>query len=390
MKSTKLLFLSALFLLNACNESPPKMEITQQPIVQNNQLRFPAGNPQIELLATTPAQEFHTVEIDLPAKVVWNEEKTQRLFPAFPGRIAKIFVDIGQSVERGSPLAQVASPDFGTAQAETARALGDAALAKKNLNRQKELFDAGVVAQKDYEQAQFDADRTQVEVERARARTNLYGSNAAVNQQLTLGSVVRGVVVERNINPEQEIRPDQFGPGNPALFVITDPKELWVLIDARENDVSFLRTGTPLTLKTPSLPGMSFDAQVTVVSDTIDPATRTVKVRAVVKNPQRLLKNEMLATAQFQKIIDHGVSVPATAVFLIGNEHMVFIKKQPGVYESKVVKIAYEGRQQVVLESGVDVGDNVVSQNALLLAKELMNAQEEAHQAPLVIPQTKP
>ena len=127
------------------------MEITQQPIVQNNQLRFPAGNPQIELLATTPAQEFHTVEIDLPAKVVWNEEKTQRLFPAFPGRIAKIFVDIGQSVERGSPLAQVASPDFGTAQAETARALGEAVLAKKNLNRQKELFDAGVIAQKDYE-----------------------------------------------------------------------------------------------------------------------------------------------------------------------------------------------------------------------------------------------
>jgi cobalt-zinc-cadmium efflux system membrane fusion protein len=366
------------------------MEITQQPIVQNNQLRFPAGNPQILLLSTTEAKEFHSVEIELPAKVIWNEEKTQRLFPAFSGRISKIFVDIGQSVDRGSALAQVASPDFGTAQAETARALGEASLAKKNLSRQKELFDAGVVAQKDYEQAQFDADRTQVEVERARARTNLYGSNASVNQQLMLNSVMRGVVVERNINPEQEIRPDQFGPGNPALFVITDPKELWVLIDARENDVSFLRSGIALTLKTPSLPGVTFDAQVTVVSDAIDPATRTVKVRALVKNPQRLLKNEMLATAFFKKNIDHGVSIPATALFLIGNEHMVFIEKQAGVYESKVVKIAYEGHKDVVIESGLDAGDRVVSQNALLLAKELMNAQEESQKTPLVIPPTKP
>jgi cobalt-zinc-cadmium efflux system membrane fusion protein len=366
------------------------MEITQQPIVQKNQLRFPAGNPQIQLLVTTPAKELHTVDVDLPAKVVWNEEKTQRLFPAFSGRIVKIFVDIGAVVERGSSLAQVASPDFGTAQAETAKALGDAVLSKKNLNRQKELFEAGVVSQKDYEQAQFDADRTQLEVERARARTNLYGSNASVNQQLMLNSVVRGVVVERNINPEQEIRPDQFGPGNPALFVITDPKELWVSIDARENDVSYLRVGSKLTLKTPSLPGMIFEGQVTVVSDAIDPATRTVKVRAVVKNPQRLLKNEMLATAQFKKTIDHGVIVPSTAVFLIGNEHMVFIQKQAGVYESRAVKIAHEGSREVVLESGLDVGELVVSQNALLLAKELMNAQEEAQQSPMVVPPTKP
>ena len=210
----------------SCSESPSHMEITQQPIVQNNQLRFPAGNPQLSLLSTVAVKQAEDIAVDLPARIVWDEQKTQRVFPAFAGRVKQILADVGQNVSEGTVLAQIASPEFGAAQADTARATADALLASKNLARQKELFNAGITSQKEFEQSEADFLRAKAEVDRAQARTALYSSGAGVNQQLGLRSSLSGMIVERNVNPDQEIRPDQFGPSSPALFVITDPRFL--------------------------------------------------------------------------------------------------------------------------------------------------------------------
>jgi cobalt-zinc-cadmium efflux system membrane fusion protein len=91
-------------------------------------------------------------------------------------------------------------------------------------------------------------------VARAQARTALYGGSAQVNQQLGLSSGIAGVVVERNLNPGQELRPDQSGPGVPALFVVSDPSSLWVQIDAREIDTGVLRPARASSSKSPPTP----------------------------------------------------------------------------------------------------------------------------------------
>ncbi len=373
----------ALLLLTACQDAPAPVAAPSQPIIQNNQIRYPADHPQLALLATETAAPATQLRVELPAKLVWNEERTQRIYPAFSGRVVGIHVDLGQAVQVGTRLAQLASPEFGLAQADAARAQADLTLAQKQLHRQQTLFDAGVVARKDLEVSQADEARAQAEWTRANSRVRLYSSAAGVDQNLSLNSGLHGVVVERNINPGQELRADQSGPGTPPLFVITDPQQLWVQIDAREIDLTSLKPGRDITIKVPTLPDTVFTAQISAVADYIEPSTRTIKVRAVVPNPQRLLKGEMLATAHFERTFTDTLRVPASAVFLRGNQHMVFVQNTPGVFEPRSILVLHEGPHEVLISEGLQAGERVVVQNGLLLARELRNAQDEAQQKPM-------
>jgi len=370
------LTLCLLALLAGCQDKTEPVAGTPLPIIENNQLRYPAGHPQLKLLVTETAREARTFDVELPARLVWNEERTQRIYPAFAGRVSRIVADVGQRVGAGQVLAELASPEFGAAQADTSRAQADAQLAKQALMRQRELFDAGVVARKDLEQAEADAARTQAEVARAQARTRLYGSSAGVNQMLGLRSDIAGTVVERNLNPGQELRPDSSG--NAPLFVVTDPTTLWVQIDAQEADVRDLRPGAKVQLMVPVLGEQPFEATVRAVTDQIDPGTRTIKVRATVANPERLLKSEMLAKVRYARAVSKSVEVPASAVFLRDKEHYVFVQNAPGVFEPRDVKVLVEGAQKVLLSEGLKDGEQVVVQNGLLLARELRIARETA------------
>ena len=371
--------LSALMLLGGCGESGKTAEPAPPPapILQGKQLRFPAGHPQLALLVSAPARAATDVVAELPARLVWNEERTQRVYPAFGGRIVAITADIGAIVKPGTPLARIASPDFGSAQSDTAKAGVDLSLARKTLARQRELFDAGIIARKDLEQTEAEVARAQAESARAGARTSLYGTATAVNQQLGITSGIAGVVVERNLNPGQEVRPDQSGPGVPALFVVTDPTSLWVQIDAKETDIGSMQPGATFELQVPSYPGETFTGRVLAASDAIDPGTRTIKVRGVVANADRRLKGEMLVTARVREKLT-GVVVPSTAVTLEGSKHVVYVQVQPGVFEPRTVVLGHMGTKEVVLSSGLQVGDQVVADNALLLAREFSVANEDA------------
>ncbi len=384
MNHTYLLSVLSLALLNfitACTEAPAPAPEASAPILQGSQLRFAPGHPQLALLGMATAAPGKAITVELPAKLVWNEERTQRIYPAFAGRVTAIKADVGQQVKSGTQLAQLASPDFGMAQADTAKSQADVGLTQKSLARQKELFDAGIIARKDLDVAQADASRAQAESQRAQARTRLYGGasgGGGVNQQLGLAANISGVVVERNLNPGQEVRPDQSGPGVPALFVVTDPTSLWVQIDARESEIGTLKVGSAFELVIPSLGGQKFEGKVTAAADYIDPTTRTIKVRGVVANPNRLLKAEMLATARIERMMGAGVVVPSQAVSLLGARHRVMVQVQPGVFESREVTLSYQGPKETVVSSGLEAGEQIVSENMLLLARAFRVAQNDA------------
>ncbi len=369
---------TALVLLAACNEAPAPAPEAPAPILQGNQLRFAPNHPQLALLGIATAAPGKAITVELPARLVWNEERTQRIYPAFAGRVMSIKADVGQAVKPGTLLAQLASPDYGIAQADTAKAGADSRLTQKSLQRQRELFEAGIIARKDLDVAEADAARSQAEIQRAEARTRLYGGGGGVNQQLALLATISGVVVERNLNPGQEVRPDQSGPGVPALYVITDPTSLWVQIDAREAEIGTLKPGAMFELIIPTLPGQKFEGRVTAAADYIDPSTRTIKVRGVVANPDRKLKAEMLATARIERIIGPGVVIPSQAVSLLGAKHTVMVQVQPGVFESREVTLSYQGPREAVVSQGLEAGDQVVSENMLLLAHQFRVTQDEA------------
>lgn len=377
LNRTPPLLLAAL-LLSACSEAPAPKPQAPAPIVQGQLLRYPADHPQLQQLPTIAASAARPIAVEMPARLVWDEERTQRIYAAFAGRVVAIRADLGQKVAAGAPLAVLASPDFGQAQSDTARAEADERLAAKALQRQRELFEAGIVARKELEQAEAEHERARAEVQRAQGRTRLYGGSGQVNQQLVLKSSLAGVVVERNLNPGQELRPELSGPGVPALFVVTDPSTLWLQIDARESEIGLVRAGQRFQLRVAALPGQAFEGRVVASSDFIDPQTRTIRIRARVANPQRLLKAEMLATAVFERRFERGLVLPATAVLLQGTRHWVFVQLRPGEFEPREVGLSYEGPREVVVAEGLKEGEQVVSENALLLARQFRMAQNEA------------
>jgi cobalt-zinc-cadmium efflux system membrane fusion protein len=364
-------------LLAACGDGPKKTE-APPPKVEGERIVFAAGSTQLGALVSALAASGKPLSLKLSGRIVWNEDRTVRVFPSFAGRVATILAKAGDTVKSGQPLATLASPDFGQAQADARRAASDFTLAERNLNRLRELYRNGVVAQKDLHAGEADFARAEAERDRASRRIALYGgTGATVDQQLPLRSPIGGVVVERNVNPGQEVRPDQMGSA-PAMFVVTDPTRLWVLLDATERDLALLKAGRKMTLSTGAYPGESFDATIEVVSDFLDPATRTIKVRGSLANADRRLKGDMFANAEIATEGDAGLRIPVRAVFLSGNDNYVFVEEKPGQYLRTKVKTGPEQEGSVQIMSGLQSGQRVVVDGNLLLQEIYRSARKPA------------
>jgi cobalt-zinc-cadmium efflux system membrane fusion protein len=200
----------------------------------------------------------------------------------------------------------------------------------------------------------------------------MYGSSAkSVDHSFAIASPVSGVVVERNINPGQEVRPDQMTSNAPPLFVVTDPTRLWALLDATEKDLGAVSVGKTVTVRSPVYGEVGFKATLANVSDFLDPATRTIKVRATLPNPERKLKAEMFITGEFDAQQPVRMLVPAKAAYFQGGEHYVFTEEGPGKYTRRVVRIGDNHDGKVEIASGLQNGQKVVIDDVLMLQQML-------------------
>ena len=369
MRSIYIGGLVALIAAPGCDNTP-KAPPAPQPKVDAETIVFPAGSPQLSSLVVESATERVAASVTLNGRLAWNEDKTVRIHTPFAGRVSRILVQPGDKVGAGQTLAVIASPDFGQAQADARRAQGDYALAQQNMARVKDLFEHGVAPGKDVHTAEAEFARAESELQRTRARLQLYGGGSQVDQTYSLKSPLAGVVVEKSINPGQELRPDQMGAA-PALFVITNPAYLWVLLDAAEKDLTNLKAGKTLKIRVPSYPDATFEAKVTTVADFLDPATRTIKVRGALDNPKGQLKAEMFVTAALSDNTVKVLQVPSRAVFFQGGRRFVFVESGDGSYTRQVVEAGdvYEGN--ITITSGLKPGQKVVTEGALLLQQML-------------------
>jgi cobalt-zinc-cadmium efflux system membrane fusion protein len=358
-------------LLAGCQrETAP--ETPADPQVTGEKISFPAGSPQLAALQFAPAELHAPASIQLSGRLIWNDDVTVRVFTPFAGRVKKIIADIGAPVEKNGALAEVESPDFGQAQADARKAEGDLKLAERNLARLQELFAHGAAAQKDLEAAE-DA-KTQAEAEHARAVSKIaaYGANAdSLDEIFTLRSPLAGIVVDKTISAGQEIRPDQMLANVPEItapcYTVSDPTRLWIQIDATEADAPRLQPGQKFAVSSRAFPSKSFSGQVEKVAEFLDPNTRTIKVRGAIENAQRLLKAEMFVTVILPGETTTHLSVPAAAVFLNGEKHFVFVQEKPGQFTRTEVAIGEEQDGRILILSGLQAGQQVVTDGCVLL-----------------------
>ncbi len=318
-------------------------------------------------LSIEPVRRAGSDQLTVTGRLVWDEDTTVRVFPPVSGRVVSIRTDVGVRVAAGQTLALLASPDFGQAQSDAARAAADLAAADRALDRVRQLFERGASPRKDLDQAEADRERARAEAARTRARLNLWGGPAAapgtVDQAFGLTSPVAGLIVERALNPGQEVRSDATTP----LFVVSDPKTLWILLDITEGDLPSVASGAGLRVHSAAWPGRAFPGRLEVVGASLDPQTRKVRARGRVENAEGLLKGEMYVTVDVLKTTAaRRMVLPAYAV-IRDDQTFVFVEEAPGRYRRVPVSLGAEREGLVTLLSGVQDSSWLVTQGILLL-----------------------
>ncbi len=362
-------------ILAGCRPAPPAVESAGM-AVTNDTVTLPAGSPQLVALKIEPVSDRKCATLPLTGRLVWDDSVTVRVFTPFAGIVRGIFADVNQPVRKGMPLAEIQSADFGQAQADARKAESELRRMDRNLARLRDLLEHGAAPRKDVESAESDFAAARSELDRATARLAIYGVGSdSTNQNFLLPSPLDGVIVERNLTPGQEVRPDQMLANMPQytapLFVVTDPARLWVLIDVPEAESSRLGAGGEFTFSATALPGGSFTGRVDKVSEFIDANTRTIKVRGSVDNAPRRLKAEMFVSINLPSPDAPGARVPARAVFLNGDKHYVFVEEQPGQFARREVEVGGEQEGGVLVLAGVEPGQRVVTEGCLLLQQSL-------------------
>jgi cobalt-zinc-cadmium efflux system membrane fusion protein len=368
------LTLFAVAALAGCRKTAPEAA-PEDPHVSGDVVSLAAGSPQLSAFEVAPAKEVKPSALELNGRVAWDEDATVRIYSAFGGRVTHIRAQIGDHVKRGDVLAELASPDYGQAEADARKADSDLRLAQRTVAREKDLFDHGAAPRRELEAAEADLERANAEHERANAKLAAYGGHdRGVVGSFALRSPIDGEVVERSLTPGQEVRPDQMLAGTPALtaplFTVTDPTHLWVVMDVNEHDATALSPGQPCVVRPhlagdPELPGT-----ISTVSPYLDPTTLTVKARASVPNPERRLRAEMLVSvgvgAPPGQVVEE---VPARAVFLAGDKHYVYVASGEGHFARTAVDVGREHDGVLQVDRGLGQGDSVVIGGTLLLEK---------------------
>ena len=277
---------------------------------------------------SVPVQEaLLPVALRAAGRIAFDDTRVSHIFSPVNGRITRVIAQPGQEVHRGDPLAALSSPDLGSAVADELKARADLVAAEHEYERQKALIAAEAGPRRDLETAQDNVEKARAEERRALERLRLLRTAKVdqVTQEFLLTSPIDGRVMARAAFPGLEVQ-GQFSGGTAVeLFTVGRIDSVWLLADAGETDVPKLQVGASISARVLAYPGQSFAGRVDWTSATLDPATRTARVRCVIPNPDEKLKPEMYAAVEIQQPATLSLAVPARAIVRFGEASFVFV-----------------------------------------------------------------
>ena len=333
-----------------------------------------SGQVRIEAVATSN----ETLAIRTTGKVGFNEERLGYVSAPLVGRVVEVRARPGEHVDAGQTLAVIDSADLGQASSEFIKARADMILAERAYTLAQELIASKAMARKDYQKAEDEFVKAKADLRRTRERlvslgvpeTELAAGLDAlhVRSQLHLTAAISGTVVERSLTLGQMVGGDSAQ----RLFVIADLNTLWVTADIYEKDLSLVHAGQDVRVQATAWPQEQFDGRIDYVSDTVDAATRTIKVRASVDNHQMRLKPEMFVTATVQTGTNATVlTVPLASVHGEGSgQTYVFALRDDTHVVRRPVTLGAKMDDRVTITAGLAADERVVTSGSILLKAE--------------------
>lgn len=350
----------------ACQGKRARDEAPSPPSVEkrNGNLFVPDGSPLRSRL-TTEVIGLQTIQgtLSAPATVEAEPSRLAKIAPPLAGRVVKLFVRFGDSIEEGAPLFTLDAPDLVSAQSDFLKAKSALAQAERNLARQRDLGEHGIGAERDLEQAQTDRDTAESELERTSIRLRLLKVGpGGVGRPLTVTSPIAGRVIDL------ATAPGQFQ-NDPAaiLMTVADLSMVWLTASVQEKDIRRVRQGDEADATFAAYPGEKFVGHVLFVGDLLDPDTRTIKVRVAFENDDSRLKPGMFATVAFRSRPAPAVVAPIAGVVISGDKSSVYVEVAPWTFEKRAVDVGDQLGDRIVVTRGLEPGTRIVATNAVLL-----------------------
>lgn len=327
-------------------------------------------------IETGRADTVWFARLEVTGTITFDQNRVSHVGPRTEGRISRMHVELGDAVKRGATLAVLESPTVGATRADLHEAQALVEIARENHAREERLEAQGIASRKELLESEAALRRAEAAEGRARELLRALGAGGGSSGEFSVSAPFDGVVVEKHATLGEVVGPaDQ-------LFTVADLTRLWIELDIYERALRQVTKGLPVSIATAAYPDRSFEGRIVYVGDILDRASRTVRARVEVENPQGLLKPGMFADASVQ--LAGGapiVAAPADAIQTIEGRTVVWVPGDAfGHFVTRDVEVGRslpDGRVEVV--GGLEAGDEIVTTGAFTLKAELSKGEFGGH-----------
>jgi cobalt-zinc-cadmium efflux system membrane fusion protein len=342
-------------------------------------VELPPNAPQLSRIKIE-AVETATVAVDeivAPGAIEANPNRISHVSVPVSGRVSSVLVKLGDFVSEGQSLFTMESPDIESAELAHRQALNAVAQARANeakvqtdLDRLNDLFSHQAVAQKEVIAAENALTLAKLSVQEAGGvrqqtlrRLELMGLKPGdFGQKMTVRSPLAGKVLNISL-VAGEYRNDLAAP----VLTIADLRTVWASSNVPESYIRHCRLGGRVSIELVAFPGEQFEGRVSHIADTVDPETRTVKVRAELNNSSGRFRPEMFGRIRYGEAKQPLPVIAETAVLQHQGQSVVFVEDRPGHFVRRQVMVGVRVGEKVAIPSGLRAGEHVVTSGAIHL-----------------------
>jgi len=365
------LALGALLGVAGCSSKSEAQHVAASDTPQNVTMT-PAQRQHIRLLTVAPGS-FHRA-IETTGVVDFDNDQATSVLAPFSGPVARLLVAPGDKVRQGQPLALVDSPDFAAAIGAYRKALASARNARRLADIDQDLLQHEGVSQREAAQAQTDAAGAEADRDAALQALvaldvdagtikAIQAGRAVAHAQGIIRAPIAGIVVEKLVSPGQLLQA-----GTTPCFTVADLSKVWVMAQVPAAEIAGIKPGDPAQVDA-GAPGTALPGVVDNIAAVVNPDTRAVAARIVVRNPQGALRKQMYVRVRIQsRRAEQGLLVPASAL-LRDDENLpfVYLVQPDGSFARRHVTTGPRTGDDYLASGGLRPGDRIVVDGAIFV-----------------------
>ncbi len=362
MKNYIGLFLAATLFLAACGHK-------EAPVADT---KFTLSDSMQRMISIDTVRKCDMAdEVVLSGEVSYNENNVVKIFPRSSGQVIDIKVSSGDYVNKGQVLAVIRSADVAGEYSDLGGANADLAIAKRQMDNAEGLYKGGISSEREYTEAKQNYTKALSARSKIQAAISINsGGHGGAGGEYNIVAPINGYVVEKKISTGSFIRPDM----GDNLFTISDLKNIWVKASVYEADISKVKPGNTVSVVPLAYPDKIMQGTIDKASQTLDAESKAMTVRIALDNKDMLLKPEMFAKVIVNSEVGRKATcIPTKALVAQDGKNYVVVynnNSDMNVAEVNVIKTVGD---KTFVNSGLDAGQKLVTQNQLFIFNQLLN-----------------